>query len=163
RVVGLFTSQAYVLSPSQIPFLRHKVATVLAASGFPPASHDAKALQNILETFPRDELFQIGVDRLRDFSQGMLDLVTRPRVRLFVRVDRSDRFVSALVYVPRDRYNSGVRERIGALLSEAYRGRVVAYFPYFPVEGPLVRVQFIIGRYSGATPQADTAALERRI
>jgi glutamate dehydrogenase len=163
RIVGLFTSQAYVLSPRQIPFLRHKVATVLAASGFPSASHDGKALLNILETFPRDELFQIGVERLKQFSQGMLDLVTRPRVRLFARVDRFDRFVSAIVYVPRDRFNSGVRERIGALLSQAYKGRVVTYFPYFPAEGPLVRVQFIIGRYSGATPQADIGELERGI
>jgi glutamate dehydrogenase len=163
RFVGLFTSQAYVLSPSQIPFLRHKVATVLAASGFPPTSHDGKALLNILETFPRDELFQIGVERLQQFVQGILDLVTRPRVRLFVRTDRFDRFVSALVYVPRDRFNSGVRERIGALLGEAYNGRIAAYFPYFPTEGPLVRVQFIVGRYSGVTPQVDVAELERRI
>jgi glutamate dehydrogenase len=163
RIVGLFTSQAYVLSPSQIPFLRHKVASVLAASGFPPASHDGKALLNILETFPRDELFQIGVERLQEYSRGMLDLVTRPRVRMFVRIDRFDRFVSALVYVPRDRFNSGVRERIGALLAEAYNGRVSAYFPYFPSEGPLVRLQFIIGRYSGVTPKADVAQLERRV
>ena len=163
RIVGLFTSQAYVLSPSQIPFLRHKVATVLAASGFPPTSHDGKALLNILETFPRDELFQIGVERLQQFAQGILDLVTRPRVRLFVRVDRFDRFLSALVYVPRDRFNSRVRERIGALLCAAYNGRIAAYYPYFPTEGPLVRVQFIVGRYSGVTPQADVAVLERGI
>src|SRR5262249_38095130 len=122
RIVGLFTSQAYVLSPSQIPFLRHKVASVLSASGFPPASHDGKALLNILETFPRDELFQIGVERLAQFSRGILDLITRPRVRLFVRIDRFDRFVSALVYVPRDRFNSRVRERVGALLADAYKG-----------------------------------------
>src|SRR5262249_44631135 len=63
RIVGLFTSQAYVLSPSEIPFLRHKVATVVEAVGFPPASHDRKALLHILDTFPRDELFQIGVQR----------------------------------------------------------------------------------------------------
>jgi glutamate dehydrogenase len=163
RIVGLFTSQAYVLSPNQIPFLRHKVASVLAASGFPPASHDGKALLNILETFPRDELFQIGVERLQEFSRGILDLVTRPRVRMFVRIDRFDRFVSALVYVPRDRFNSGVRERIGALLSEAYLGRVSAYHPYFPAEGPLVRLHFIIGRHAGPTPEVDVAQLERRI
>jgi glutamate dehydrogenase len=163
RVVGLFTSQAYVLSPNQIPFLRHKVASVLAASGFPPASHDGKALLNILETFPRDELFHIGVERLQEFSRGILDLVTRPRVRTFVRIDRFDRFVSALVYVPRDRFNSGVRERIGALLSEAYLGRVSAYHPYFPAEGPLVRLHFIIGRHTGPTPEVDVAQLECRI
>ena len=128
--------------------------TVLAASGYPPASHAGKALLNILDTFPRDELFQIGVEQLQEWSEGILDLETRPRVRVFARIDRFDRFVSLLVYVPRDRYKTGVRERIGALLAEAYKGRIAAFYPYFP-EGPLVRVQFIVGRYAGATPQVD--------
>jgi glutamate dehydrogenase len=162
RVVGLFTSQAYVTSPREIPFLRHKVATVLAASGYPPASHAGKAIVHILETFPRDELFQIGLGQLQEWTEGILDLETRPRVRVFARVDRFDRFVSLLVYIPRDRYNSGVRERIGAFLAQAYKGRVAAFYPYFP-DGPLVRVQFIIARYEGPTPEAHTADLERGI
>ena len=83
-------------------------------------------------------------------------------MRVFARVDRFDRFVSVLVYVPRDRYATSVRERIGALLADAYNGRIAAFYPYFP-EGPLVRVQFIVGRYDGATPQVDVAELERRI
>ena len=162
RLIGLFTSQAYVRLPSEIPFLRLKVAKVLAGSGYPAASHAGKALTNILNTFPRDELFQIGVERLQDWSEGMLDLETRPRVRVFARVDRFDRFVSLIIYVPRDRYNTSVRARIGALLAEAYQGRVTAFYPYFP-EGPLVRVQFIIGRQRGATPNVDPAWLEAEI
>ncbi len=162
RVVGLFTSQAYVRLPSEIPFLRLKVAQVLAASGYPPASHAGKALTNILNTFPRDELFQIGVERLRQWSEGILDLETRPRVAVFARVDRFDRFVSLIIYVPRDRYNTGARERIGALLAAAYHGRVSAFYPYFP-EGPLVRVQFIIGRHRGTTPKVEPAWLEAEI
>src|SRR5262249_25961924 len=142
---------------------RHKVARVLEAAGFPPASHDRKALLNILDTFPRDELFQISVERLQEVSLGILDLETRPRGRLFVRIDRFDRFVSALVFFPRERFNSSVREKIAALLADAYQGRLVAFYPYFPAEGPLVRVQFIIGRYSGVTPDVDAAQLERRI
>ena len=92
-------------SPREIPLLRHKVETVLEASGYPAASHAGKALLNVLETFPRDELFQIGAEELQAWSEGILDLETRPRVRVFARVDRFDRFVSVLVYVPRDRYN----------------------------------------------------------
>ena len=163
RIVGLFTSQAYVRPAGEIPVLRHKVAAVLDAAGHPPASHDAKAITNILNNFPRDELFQIGVDRLNACVDGILDLETRPRVRLFVRVDRFDRFVSALVYVPRDHFNSQVRERIGALLAAAYQGRVVTFYPHFPIDGTLVRVQFIIGRYSGPTPLVDVGALERDV
>jgi glutamate dehydrogenase len=162
RLVGLFTSQAYVRLPSEIPFLRLKVEKVLAGSGYPPGSHAGKALANILNTFPRDELFQIGVERLQQWSEGILDLETRPRLRVFARVDRFDRFVSLLIYAPRDRYNTRVRERIGALLAEVYQGRVTAFYPYFP-EGPLVRVQFIIGRSAGPTPQVDPAWLEGKI
>ena len=162
RFVGLFTSQAYVSSPRQIPLLRHKVETVIASSGYPPASHAGKALLNILDTFPRDELFQIGAEQLQAWAEGILDLETRPRVRLFVRVDRFDRFVSALVYAPRDRYSTRVRERIGALLKDAYNGRLSAFYPYFP-EGPLVRVQFIIGRSDGPTPKVDVDELQRKV
>ena len=112
RVVGLFTSQSYFASPTQVPFLRHKVDAVLGALGYPRSSHDGKAILNILESFPRDELFQIGVKQLREWVDGILDLETRPRVRVFARIDRFDRFVSLLIYVPRDRYTSTVRERI---------------------------------------------------
>ena len=106
RIVGLFTSQAYVHSPREIPFLRHKVARLLETSGYPPNSHGGKALLNILETFPRDELVQISDEQLREWVEGILDLETRPRVRVFARVDRFDRFVSLLIYVPRERYNT---------------------------------------------------------
>src|SRR5581483_7803226 len=162
RFVGLFTSQAYVSSPRQIPLLRHKVATVVAQSGYPPASHAGKALQNILDHFPRDELFQIDAGELSRWVEGIRDLETRPRVRAFARIDRFDRFVSVLVYAPRDRYNTRVRERVGELLARTYSGRIVAFYPYFP-EGPLVRVQFIVGRYEGPTPQADITEVEARI
>jgi glutamate dehydrogenase len=162
RFVGLFTSQAYTTSPREIPLLRHKVASVLELSRHPAASHDSKALLNVLETFPRDELFQIEAGDLRQWGEGILDLDTRPRVRVFARIDRFDRFVTALVYVPRDRYTSDVRERIGALLAEAYKGRVAGFYPYF-TDGPLVRVQFVVARSEGATPRVETAELEARI
>ena len=162
RIVGLFTSTAYTESPRQIPFLRRKVENVIARSGFPAGSHAAKSLLNVLETFPRDELFRVGEETVLAWAQGILDLELRPRVRVFMRPDRFDRFVSVLVYVQRDRYTSAVRERIGALLADAYNGRVAAFTPYFP-EGPLVRVHFIIGRNDGPRPDVDEPMLEREI
>jgi glutamate dehydrogenase len=162
RFVGLFSSQAYTTSPREIPLLRHKVATVLELSGHPAASHDGKALLNVLDTFPRDELFQIETEDLRHWGEGILDLETRPRVRVFARIDHFDRFVTVLVYAPRDRYTSDARERIGALLAEAYKGRVAAFYPYF-TDGPLVRVQFVIARGEGVTPRVDTTELEGSI
>ncbi|HXF54754.1 MAG TPA: NAD-glutamate dehydrogenase [Hyphomicrobiaceae bacterium] len=162
RIVGLFTSKAYTEPPRQIPFLRRKVDNIIARSGFPPGSHAAKSLLNVLETFPRDELFRIGEETLLAWAQGILDLELRPRVRVFMRPDRFDRFVSVLVYIQRDRFSTTVRERIGTLLAEAYNGRVTAFTPFFP-EGPLVRVHFIIGRNDGPRPAVDHKDLERRI
>src|SRR5690606_10722804 len=124
RLVGLFTSQAYTQPPQQIPFLRHKVENVMTRSGFAPGSHAAKALANVLATFPRDELFQIDEKLLLNWSRGIVDLDLRPRVRVFARFERFERFVSALVFVPRDRFSTSVRERIGAILADVYRGHL---------------------------------------
>ena len=59
RFVGLFTAQAYDEPARATPLLRRKVAQVMAAAGFAKGSHNAMRLHNILETYPRDELFQI--------------------------------------------------------------------------------------------------------
>ena len=117
----------------------------MTRAGFDPDGHSGKALVNVLETYPRDELFQIDEDTLYQFALAMLQLDERPRVRVLPRRDRFDRFVSILVYVPRDRFDSGVRKAIGDYLADVYKGRVSAFHPFFP-EGPLVRVHFIIGR-----------------
>ncbi len=162
RLVGLFTSQAYTQSAGLIPFLRHKVGHVISQSGFAPGSHAGKALVNVVETFPRDELFQIGDAQLLDWSRGIVDLELRPRVRVFARSDRFDRTVSVLVYVPRDRFSTAMRERIAALLGDAFHGSMTAFTPYFP-EGPLVRVHFVIDRDSGSPPVVDLGRLERQI
>ena len=162
RIVGLLTSSAYTQSPRAIPILRHKVDRVVALSGAPPESHDGKALLNVLETFPRDELFQITVPDLADWAAGILDLDLRPRVRVFARPDPFDRFVSLLVFVPRDRFSTTVRERIQISLASSCAGYISAFNPHF-TDGPLVRVHFIIGRRSGPTPRIDTTALERDI
>jgi len=162
RLVGLFTSQAYTQPPQQIPFLRLKVNEVVKALGFVPSSHDAKSLIQILETFPRDELVQIGVKQLTAWAAAILDLELRPRTRLLVRIDRFDRFVSALVYVPRDRFSTKTREKVGHILAAAYGGQVVMFQPVF-TEAPLVRVHYIIGHLEGATPAVDVADLEARV
>ena len=154
RIVGLFTSTAYTRSTRTIPYLRRKVDAVLARARFDPEGHSGKALVNVLESYPRDELFQIDEDTLFGFALAILQLDERPRVRVLARRDRFDRFVSVLVYVPRERYDSHIRKAIGDYLAEVYRGRVCAFYPFFP-EGPLVRVHFIIARYEGETPNPD--------
>jgi glutamate dehydrogenase len=163
RVVGLFTSTAYTRGAHGIPYLRRKIAAVEERSGFDPGSHSGKALANVLEHYPRDELFQADEDTLYRFALAILQLNERPRVRVLARRDRFDRFVSVLVFVPRERYDSHIRMKIGAYLANAFIGRVSAFYPYFPDEGPMVRVHFIIGRSGGATPVIERATLEHEV
>ena len=163
RIVGLFTSTAYTRAAHSIPYLRRKIAAVEARAGFDSSGHSGKALANVLEQYPRDELFQIDEDTLYSFALAILQLEERPRVRVLARRDRFDRFASALVFVPRERYDSHVRAKIGEYLARAFIGRVSAFYPFFPGEGPLVRVHFIIGRSGGATPEVDRGTLEREV
>ncbi len=162
RIIGLFTSTAYTRSTRSIPYLRRKVDAVVGRAGFDPEGHSGKALVNVLETYPRDELFQIDDDTLYRFALTILQLDERPRVRVLPRRDRFDRFVSVFVFVPRDRYDSDVRKAIGDYLADVYNGHISAFYPFFP-EGPLVRVHFIIGRRDGPAPDPARATLEEAV
>ena len=162
RFVGLFTSGAYSLNPRQIPLLRRKIAAVTARAGLAPTSHDGKALAHILDTFPRDELFQVSEDELFAIAIGILRLGGRPKVRLFLRFDRFDRFASALVFAPRDHINVAARSRIHAILARALNGRTSASDVAID-ETALVRMHYIIGRNPGARPRVDITALEHEI
>jgi len=162
RFVGLFTSTAYSQFAPTIPLLRQKIARALAGSGLPEKSHDGKALAHILSTYPRDELFQIGEDELLDIALGILALIQRPQLRVFLRFDRFDRFVSALVFVPRERYNTSVREKIHAILARSFDGRMSSAIPSLDQEA-LARVHYIIGRNEGPRPHVDVAELEAEI
>ncbi len=162
RIVGLFTASAYTSSASEVPYLRHKVAKVISRAGFDPSSYAGRGLLNVLENYPRDELFQIDEETLYGFAIDIMNLSERPRVRALARVDEFDRFVSVLVFVPKDRYDTGVRRRIGEFLAHVFEGRVSASYPAYP-EGPLSRTHFIIGRDEGETPDVSRGTLERGI
>ncbi len=162
RFVGLFTAEAYDQMAREVPLIRRKVRRVLEKAGKAPGSHSAKKLQNIVENYPRDELFQTAEDDLLEISQGILHLYDRPRTKLFMRRDPFDRFISCLLFVPRDRYNSKVRADAGEAIRKAYNGRLSAFYPRFG-DGPLARVHFIIGLDPFSHPEPDPAELERRI
>ena len=162
RILGLFTSASLATPHNEVPIIRRKVAEVIQRSGTPPDGHAGKALMNALDNYPRDELFQIDVDLLYEFATAIATLPDRPRVRVLSRIDRFDNFVSVLLFMPRDRYDSMVRARIGEHLARVYDGRVSAYYPSFP-EGELVRVHFIIGRNGGPTPRPRRGELEDEV
>lgn len=162
RIVGLFTASAYTNTTGEVPYLRLKVAKVVSRAGFDPASYAGRALLNVLESYPRDELFQIDEDTLYRFAIDIMNLSERPRVRALARVDEFDRFVSVLVFVPKDRYDTQARQRIGQFLAGIYEGRVSASYPDYP-EGPLARTHYIIGRDEGETPDVPRETLEKGI
>jgi glutamate dehydrogenase len=121
RFIGLFAATAYTSSVRAVPILREKVDAVMAQVGFPPGSHSGKDLLGIMETYPRDELFQMGVSDLVTTALAIQRLQERRRTRLFLRPDIYGRFMSALVYLPRDRYTTAVRLRIEKELRETFR------------------------------------------
>jgi glutamate dehydrogenase len=162
RFVGLYTSTAYNASTSDIPLLRRKVAAVTQRAGFLPKSHAAKALVTILDQYPRDELFQIEPGELYAAAVGILRLGERQRTRLFLRRDAFARFVSCLIYVPRENYNTDLRARMQAVLVEALHG-VSSEFSVQFSDSPLARVMIVVRTRGGGAPKVDVAALEKRL
>jgi glutamate dehydrogenase len=143
RFLGLFSSAAYTESVRRVPVIRRKVSEVLAGAGFTPDSHDGRDLMQILETYPRDELFQISVEELRNIVTSVLYLQERRRLRLFLRQDEYGRYYSALVYLPRDRYTTAVRLRLIDILREELGG-ISVDFTAWNTESILSRLHFVI-------------------
>ena len=160
RFVGLFTSHAYSLSPRFIPVLRRKIAHTMSRAGFDSASHDGKALLHILETYPRDELFQVSDDELLQNALGILHLQERQRTALFERRDPFGRFMSCLVFTPKEVYSSNLRERFSEILCKAFNGTVSAFYTQIGDE-PLARIHFIIKTDPTHEISYNKAALER--
>jgi glutamate dehydrogenase len=161
RFVGLFTAEAYNRQTCDVPLLRRKVERVIASLGARPGSHNANVLQNIVETLPRDELFQIEIDDLAQLAMGLMHLMDRPKAKLFIRRDQFDRFLSALFFCPRERYTADLRQKVGALIARSFGGRISAYYPQFS-ETPLARVHFIVGLDRGH-PEPDISQLNAEI
>ncbi len=162
RFVGLFTAEAYEAQASSLPLVRRKIEHVLAKAGHNPSAHTGKRLRYIVETYPRDELFQIGEDELYRIAMGVLHLYDRPRVRLFARTDALQRFVSALLFIPSDRYSSDVQARAGEMLAQAWGGHVWSAAPTLS-EPPLARVCYTLAIAPGGHAAPDERELEAAI
>lgn len=159
RIIGLYTSDAYNSNPQTIPVLRRKVQQIIEKSGLALTDHSEKDLLNILETYPRDELFQSNVDELYEVAKGILHMQDRRRVRLFIRKDRYGRFFSCLLYIPRDIFNSELREKLGNILCEALQGEVASFTTQLS-ESVLARTHFVISIKPGVTVEYDPKKLE---
>jgi glutamate dehydrogenase len=162
RFLGLWTSTAYHGSPRDIPVLRRKVDQVIAHFGLDPAGHDGKAVLNVLETYPRDELFQAGIPDLIRIVRGVVNLYERRTVRLLVRRDPYHRFYSCLIYVPRDRYNTEVRQRIEQIAREGFAGSSVE--SHAQISGSShARLHVVVRTDPGDRRRPDFAQIEKRI
>ncbi|WP_306203737.1 NAD-glutamate dehydrogenase [Actinoplanes sp. RD1] len=143
RFLGLFSSSAYRTSVRELPVVRRKVMEVLDRSGLSPRGHSGKDLLQILETYPRDELFQIKTDDLYEAVIGVLRMAGRRQLRLFLRRDGYGRFISCLIYLPRDRFTTGNRQAMQEILLRELNGVGVDYTTRV-TERMLARVHFIV-------------------
>ena len=162
RLIGLFTSNAYIRRCQDTPLVRSKVSEVLSASGLRPGSHAGKAMMHILETLPRDELFQASSEELLTLAFGILDLQERSQTRLFIRRERFGRFFSCLVFIPRDRFNTENRERIQAILKRALKGERLD-FGVQVGESKLARVHLIVRTRGNEATDFDIREIENKI
>ncbi|MFE9258248.1 NAD-glutamate dehydrogenase [Streptomyces sp. NPDC006879] len=166
RFLGLFSSAAYTESVRRVPVIRRKVAEVLDGAGFSPHSHDGRDLLQILETYPRDELFQTPVEQLRSIVTSVLYLQERRRLRLYLRQDEYGRYYSALVYLPRDRYTTGVRLRLIDILKEELGG-ISVDFTAWNTESILSRLHFVVRVPQGTElpdlTETDVERIEARL
>ncbi|HPU79669.1 NAD-glutamate dehydrogenase [Accumulibacter sp.] len=160
--VGLYTAHVYHVAATDVPLLRRKIAAVRQEIGFLPRSHRDKTLLNVLETYPRDELIEIAHDDLIRIARGIVSLYEREQVRVFLRDDAWGRYVSVIVYMPRDRFDTVLRERISALLDETLAAERVDFFVMLG-ESRLARLHFIARTPVGTRYAYDAGAIERQV
>ena len=162
RFLGLYTSTAYAALVADIPQVRQRVAQVMVNAGVVAGGHAAKSLQSILEVYPRDELFQIDAITLSEHAIGILRLQERQRTRLFLRRDPFGRFTSAQVFVPRDRYNTELRIKVGNELMAALDGESLEFTPML-TDSPLARIHYLVRARTHAPANVNLGVLEGRI
>src|SRR3989338_3009020 len=161
--VGLYTSVTYRTDPAQVPILRFKMQQILERSQLPSRrSYAWRAIRNILEDLPRDDLLQGARSELLELSKGILHLQERQRVRLFVREDVFKRFYSCLVYVPRDHFNTELRQKIGQILKEELKGISITFATTFS-KSVLARIHFMVSVDPEELRQPDFVAIEKRL
>ncbi|MEL4252805.1 NAD-glutamate dehydrogenase [Shewanella xiamenensis] len=162
RFIGLYASNVYNRSPREIPLLNEKVQRVLDRSGLTPRSHDYKALLNILENLPRDELIQANVEDLAHTAHGVLEMQDRDKLKLFVRKDGFGRFLSCLVYVSKDRYNTKLRQDTQRILAQHFNSKEDVEFTTYFSESTLARTHYIV-KVDNNNMDVDVAAIENNL
>lgn len=162
RLIGLFTSKAYMALASETPVLRRKLRQVLEEQDVMEGSHDFKSLVQIFETFPKDDLFAMKVEPLGEMLGELVETEESSSVRLFVRRDALNRFVTVLVTIPRDRFNADLRKDLQEMLLGAFGGSAIDYRLALGESGD-ARLHFSVWVEEGAPLDVDVAELERNV
>jgi len=162
RFIGLFTSVAYSESPRNIPLLRHKVTKILQRGHVESSAHRGKALMHIIDTYPRDELFQASVQDLARTTIGILNLQDRQRVKFFLRRDTFRRFYSCLVYVPREKYDTAIRHKIEEILRDELDAVAIDSSVQIS-DSALARVYIVAHTTADERPRISIQKIEQRI
>ncbi len=143
RFMGLYTSQFYSYSPRRIPILRNKVNWVMENSGFKATSHDGKALMAILDFHPRDELFFLSRESLAETAIGIWQIYERRVIKAFVHPDPFDKFVSCIVYLPRESFSTQARMKIQHSIGDRLDAVESEFTTQFLPESVLVRIYLV--------------------
>jgi len=163
RFLGLYTHVAFTESITTIPVLRRKLADVLAVTGLTADSHDGNYVAEVLEFYPREELFMATAAELAEVAAGVLRLRERRQTRLFLRRDIYGRYISCLIYLPRDRYTTQVRLRAQQILQRGLNGSQVDYSVQVG-ESPVARLHIVVRAERGELlPDMDATELERAV
>ncbi|MFJ6453864.1 NAD-glutamate dehydrogenase [Paenarthrobacter sp. NPDC091669] len=162
RFLGLLTSSVYNAPVDSVPLVAETITAVMDRSGLDPTSHSGRQLMAILETYPRDELFQIGVEELFQIADSIMRMQERRRSSVFLRQDAYSRFATVLVYLPRDRYNTAVRQRIEHELRDAYNAVDIEHEARVS-SSALARIFFTVWTSSGTLGDIDAETVEQRV
>ena len=162
RWLGLYTSLVFNNSPRNFPIIGHKLKEVIAGSGLEPTGHDGKRLMQILETFPREELFQTSTSQLLKTAVGILHIQERRRLRLFVRRGQFGRFLSCLIYTPRDGYSTALRKAFQNVLYEYVDVEDMEFNTYF-TESTLARLYIVLKVKKDSKMDFDVREVEERL
>ena len=163
RFLGLYTARLYHLSVQHIPLVRAKVDWLIQHSGLDPHSHSGKAYMAILEGHPRDELIQASLDELLSTTLGIWKIFERRTVKLFARMGPFQKFVSCIVYLPRESLRTEIRERIAQRLTHAFSAESHEYTTQFLAESVLARIHFVFRLGAGEEPEINVAELEEAV
>ncbi|MBD0409171.1 NAD-glutamate dehydrogenase [Pseudoalteromonas distincta] len=144
RFIGLFSSSFYNNSATDVPVLKSKINRIMEMCDFAKGTHAYKAVLNILETYPRDELVQAREGELLEVAMGVLQVQERDMCRLFVRKDAYGRFLSCMVYVPRERYNTALRRETQDILANAFNSDDKVEFTTYFSESTLARTHYTV-------------------